>query len=296
MKKGLSRGLGKGLDALMTYNSNEPLEASGEIVNADINAVVPNADQPRKVFKPQEIEELAESIKEFGIIQPLIVKQNGDTYTIIAGERRWRAANAAGLSVVPVIVRDYTELEILGIALIENIQREDLNPVEEAMCYKRLNEDFGITQDEIAKKIGKSRSHISNCIRILKLQDSVLEMVSQEELTMGHAKALLAVEDVQKQVELAKKIFNEQMNVRKTEELVRNVLEEEKDLDNSPKKLPSKSINKTYVSYQSDLNNFLKTRVNIKDNKKEGSGGKIEIAYFSPEDLERIIGVIKSRI
>ena len=296
-KKGLAKGLGKGLDALITY-SNEPIETNAEIIDADINSVLPNENQPRKYFKTPEIEELAESIKEFGIIQPLIVKQNGDAYTIIAGERRWRAANKAGITTVPVIVRDYSEFEILGIALIENIQREDLNPIEEALCYKRLNEDFGMTQEEIAKKIGKSRSHVSNCIRVLKLDESVLELISQEKLTMGHAKAILAIDDKADQAHYARKMVEEEMNVRQAEEFIRQQSTQptpKETLDKPKQKMAAKSAKEAYTNYQVDLLGLLGTRVNIKDHKTDGSGGKIEINYFSQEDLERIIGIIKNR-
>ncbi|MCL2753258.1 MAG: ParB/RepB/Spo0J family partition protein [Defluviitaleaceae bacterium] len=295
MKKGLTKGLGKGLDALIKYSS-ESTESNIEIIEADIASVFPNKDQPRKFFKTPEIEELSASIKEFGIIQPLVVKRNdNDTYTIIAGERRFRAAKQAGLETVPVIVRDYSDLEILGIALIENIQREDLNPIEEAMCYKRLNEEFGMIQEEIAKKIGKSRSHISNCIRVLKLDDVVLELISSEKLTMGHAKAILSADDKETQVYFAQKMLEEGMNVRQAEEFVRNYNTEETAVETEKKATPKKAAKEIYVNYQVDLRGVLGTRVNIKDTKTDGSSGKIEINYFSQEDLQRIVDIIKNR-
>jgi len=296
MKKGLTKGLGKGLDALITY-SNETTESNTEIVEADISLIFPNENQPRKIFKELEIEELAESIKEFGIIQPLIVKQNKDgSYTIIAGERRWRAAKTAGLANVPVVVRNYSDLEILGIALIENIQREDLNPIEEAMCYKRLSEEFGMTQEEIAKKIGKSRSHISNCIRVLKLDDTVLDLISSERLTMGHAKAILSAEDKETQEFFAQKMVEEGMNVRQAEEFVRKFTAENAAVmvEAEKKATPRRVAKEIYTSYQVDLRGILGTRVNIRDSKADGDSGKIEINYFSQEDLERIVGIIKN--
>ena len=292
MKKGLGRGLGlgKGLDALITYNET-PEGAGQEILEMDVENIKPNQNQPRKYFKTPEIAELSESIKEFGIIQPLIVQKqdDGQSYIIVAGERRWRAAQEAGLAKVPVIVRDYSDFEVLGIALIENIQREDLNPIEEANCYKRLNEEFDMTQEEIAKKIGKSRSHISNCIRVLKLDERVLELISSEKLSMGHAKALLTIENKEEQFYIARKMVDTGMNVRAAEEFVRKYNAELPEVQKPTEAAPKEA----HAKYQVDLRGYLGTRVNIKDN-KTGGGGKIEINYFSQQDLERIVNILKT--
>ncbi|MCL2349988.1 MAG: ParB/RepB/Spo0J family partition protein [Defluviitaleaceae bacterium] len=297
MKKGLGRGLGKGLDALISHA--ETAADGQDVIEANIKSVKPNADQPRKYFKQPEIDELAASIKEFGIIQPLIVKKDSGSndYIIIAGERRWRAANAAGLEVVPVIVRDYSEMEILGIALIENIQREDLNPIEEAMCYKRLNEEFGMTQEQIATKIGKSRSHITNSIRVLRLDERVLAFIAEEKLSMGHAKALLSVENDDRQTAFAQKMIDEGMNVRQAEELVRT--ETSKNAENeaaAKKEAATASAPRETISshFQKELRSVLGTRINIKENKAGNGGGKIEINYFSADDLTRIVEIIKN--
>jgi ParB family chromosome partitioning protein len=296
--KKLGKGLGKGLDALITYGEVAEEALNQEILEIGIDAVRPNKNQPRKVFKEPEIAELAESIVEFGIVQPLIVRQEGsNSYTIVAGERRWRAAKVAELKVIPVIVRNFTDFEMLGIALIENIQREDLNPVEEAVCYKRLNEEFGMTQEEIAKKIGKSRSHISNCIRVLKLDDRVLDMVSNERLSMGHAKAILATSDKDEQFYLAAEIMEEGMNVRQAEDFVRKYMvtadKIEEELQTKQKE-QAKALKEAFSAYQKNLEALLSTRVNIKST-KSGEGGKIEINYFTKTDLERILSIIGNR-
>jgi len=283
-QKGLgSKGLGRGLSALIAQSPVEKT-SSDNILEIDIKKIYPNENQPRKYFKAPEIEELAASIKEFGIIQPLVVKKTGDKYIIVAGERRFRAATQAGLKNLPVILREYSDLEILGIALIENIQREDLNPIEEANCYKRLADEFGMTQGEIAKKIGKSRSHISNCMRVLKLDDTILDLISSEKISMGHAKAILAVECPDFQLELANRVVDEGLNVRQTEELSRTK-------PTSQAKKAAKPLKKTYDHFTKDFGSFFGTKVAIKDNKK--GGGKIEINYSSTADLERIMDIIK---
>jgi len=264
-----------------------------EILEIGLDLIVPNKDQPRKVFKEPEIAEMAESIAEFCIIQPLLVKKTGDKYIIVAGERRWRAAQVAGLATAPVIVREYSDFEILGISLIENIQREDLNPIEEAFCYKRLNEDFGISHDEIAKKIGKSRSHISNCIRVLKLDDRVLEMVASERLSLGHAKAILSISDNDGQFYVASEILEDGMNVRQSEDFVRKyiataaLLEQELAAKQKEQSAPDRQV----AQYQKGLQDLLGTRINIKT-AKTGGGGRIEITYFSQDDLARIVSIM----
>ncbi|MCL2396470.1 MAG: ParB/RepB/Spo0J family partition protein [Defluviitaleaceae bacterium] len=290
MKKGLGKGLGKGLDALIAYNEANDEPVSGGVLEVEIGKINPNPDQPRKRFDRSHIEELAESVKEFGIIQPIIVTQFGDNYVIVAGERRWRAAQHLGLGKIPVIVREYSGIEVLEIALIENIQREDLNPIEEANCYKKLNEEFSLTQEEIAKKVGKSRSHITNCIRLLRLQAPVQDFIINGELSMGHAKTLLSVDDQEAQTLLAAKIVEEGLSVRTAEELAKKLADGQVPEEEKPK-LAAESKEK-YTSFQMDLRGILGTRVNIRDN-KTGGGGKIEINYFSAEDLNRIIDIVK---
>jgi ParB family chromosome partitioning protein len=295
MKKGLGKGLGKGLDAMLAHR--DEIVDSSEILEISIKKISPNKDQPRKSFKQQEIDELADSIREFGIIQPLIVREAEDSegdYIIVAGERRWRAAHQAGLATIPVIVRDYNAMEVLSIALIENVQREDLNPIEEAFCYNRLNEEFGLTQDEVAKKVGKSRSHIANSIRLLKLDEKVLELIAEGRLSMGHAKAIMSLETVAAQVFAAERMVEEGMNVRQAEEFVRKAITHARDARNKKREL-SKATKELYNQYKVDLRSFLGTRVNIKENKTGTVGGKIEINYFSQSDLERIIAIIQDQ-
>jgi len=307
VKKGLGRRLGSGLDALISGGPDGEDQAqayadmvsSRETLQVDIDKVKPNKDQPRKYFEESHIEELAESIKEFGIIQPLIVKKEEDIYIIVAGERRWRAAGRAGLDKLPVIVREYSDKEALEIALIENIQREDLNPIEEANCYKKLNEEFNITHDVLAKRVGKSRSHISNSIRLLKLDQRVQNFIIGGELTVGHAKAILPIENRDIQHFLARKMVEEGMNVREAEEFAKKYgsniseLESQKILEEDSQAKEGKGEKKElYTQFQLELRSMLGTRVNIKDSKTGGSGGKIEINYFSEEDLNRIVTAI----
>ena len=307
MKKGLGRRLGSGLDALISGGPDGEDQvyadtiSQREALQVDIDKVKPNKDQPRKHFEESHIEELAESIKEFGIIQPLIVKKEDDIYIIVAGERRWRAASKAGLDRLPVIVREYSDKEALEIALIENIQREDLNPIEEANCYKKLNEEFNITHDMLAKRVGKSRSHISNSIRLLKLDQRVQNFIIGGELTVGHAKAILPIENRDIQHFLARKMVEESMNVREAEEFAKKYgssieeLENQKALEENTQIESSKEERKElYTQFKLELRTMLGTRVNIKDSKTGGSGGKIEINYFSEEDLNRIVAVITS--
>lgn len=288
----MKKGLGKGLGALITSYEDKSA-ADGATLEVPVSSITPGKYQPRTVFNEPEIAELAESIKEYGIVQPLLVTKSGNGYSIVAGERRWRAAQLAGLTKVPVLVREYSELEILGIALIENIQREDLNPVDEAISYKRLNEEFGIKQDDIAKKIGKSRSHVSNCIRILKLDDRVLKMLSRGELTMGHAKAILTIDDNDEQHYVATEVIAAGMNVRKSEDFVRKHIVASAQLEKQlSSNAPAQKQNKeNYTKYKDSLQGLLGASINIKTG-KSGSG-KIEISYKSQEELERIMGVIQ---
>jgi len=280
------KGLGKGLGAML--GSTKPdletvLENSdGNILEIDINNIEPNRQQPRKRFDSAKLDELAASVQAFGIIQPIIVKKEENYYSIIAGERRWRAARLAGLSKVPVIIKDYAEIETYEVALIENIQRADLNPVEEALCFKKLIEEYSLSQDVLAKRVGKNRSYISNCLRILAVGQTIQEMLIDGRLTMGHVRTLLPIEDESVRIEMAEKIAGNNLNVRDTEKLVGNHL---KNKTENPVKTPIvKSL--AVKSAESVLSSMLCTKVNIKDNFGKG---KIEIEYYSEEDLDRIL-------
>jgi len=295
----MKKGLGKGLNALISYVDEVGVnagEATG-VLELDIKKITPNREQPRKHFDQEMIEELAGSIKEYGIIQPIIVRPDGDNYIIIAGERRWRAAHHAGIELVPAVVRDCTDLECLEIALVENVQREDLNPIEEANCYKNLHEVFNLGQEEIAQKVGKSRSHIANLLRLLRLDVRVQELVVTGVLTVGHAKAILPIENNDIQHYFAKKIVEDGLNVREAEEFVRKygmpmTDEERSEILNTDGKTIAEKKDK-YVNHQMDLRGILGTRVNIRDNRTGSGGGKIEINYFTEDDLNRIVDIIR---
>lgn len=293
-------GLGKGLDSLIKDNSSAKKTAatntsfenkveemkSGEQM-MKINMVEPNRDQPRKKFEEDALLELADSIKQFGVLQPLLVRKRKDYYEIIAGERRWRAAKMAGVKEVPVIIKDYTEQEIVEIGLIENIQRENLNPIEEAMAFKKLLEEFNLKQDEVAERVSKSRTAVTNSMRLLKLDERVQEMIVDDMISTGHARALLAIDDKEQQYDLANKIFDEKLSVRETEKLV-------KEIKNPKKPKMKKKVENEFV--YTDLENRMKevmgTKVNISS---KGNGkGKIEIEYYSDDELERMFEMIMS--
>ncbi len=290
------KGLGKGLDSLIpdnkpvkssAQNSVSPEEQKSGVQMMKINNVEPNREQPRKKFEEDALLELADSIKQVGIISPLIVQKRKDYYEIIAGERRWRAAKIAGLKEVPVIVKEYTEREIVEISLIENIQRENLNPIEEAMAYKRLLEEFNLKQDEVAERVSKSRTAVTNSMRLLKLDDRVQQMIIDDMISTGHARALLAIDDKEQQYELANQIFDEKHSVRETEKLVKEI--------KNPKKIKEKKKIENVFIYK-DIENKLKeimgTKVSISS---KGNGkGKIEIEYYSDEELERMFDMIMS--
>ncbi|MBR5917836.1 MAG: ParB/RepB/Spo0J family partition protein [Lachnospiraceae bacterium] len=287
--KGTGLNKKRGLDLLIKSNV-EDAEVSekykNSIVMMNISKVVPNRSQPRKNFNEDALNELADSIKEHGIIEPLIVQDRKDHYEIIAGERRWRAANIAGLTEVPIIIKDLTELEIVELALIENIQREDLNPIEEAQAYKRLIDEFNLKQDEVADKVSKSRTAITNTMRLLKLCPEVQQMLIDEMISAGHARALLGIENAQVQSELAQQAFDQKMSVREIEKLVRNIGKEKK-----AKAKKDEQISIAYKEYENKLKEKLGTKVNI--NLKENGSGKIEIEFYSNDDFERIIDCIK---
>ena len=291
-------GLGKGLDSLIPnktektvktekkpeQKNEESQNSSGEIL-VKINQVEPNREQPRKEFDEDSLMELADSIKQFGILQPLLVQKRKDYYEIIAGERRWRAAKIAGIKEVPIIIRDYTDQEIVEISLIENIQRENLNPIEEAMAYKRLLEEFHLKQDEVAERVSKSRTAVTNSMRLLKLSPRVQQMIVDDMISTGHARALLAIDDEEQQYQLANRIFDEKLSVRETEKLV-------KALKNQKKEVKKQKSEHTFVydNIEEQMKNIIGTKVSV--NPKANGKGKIEIEYYSEEELERIYDLI----
>ena len=289
----LKKGLGKGLGALLTDTDNNAIDTNREgkagVLEVDINQVEPNKDQPRKYFEENALQELAESIQTFGIVQPLLVKKEDGYYSIIAGERRWRAARLAKLAKVPVIVREYNDADLLQVALIENIQRADLNPLEESLSYKRLVEEFGLTQDELAQKVGKSRSNIANMLRLLKLDKRVQPFLADSRLSTGHARALLPLEG-DMQLEIAERVMEEELSVRETESLIQKLstqtaeAEAEKPAKSKPTRSPMLS------NFESDLKQLLGTKVSIKE---KDDKGKIEIQYFSPAELDRLLCLFK---
>ncbi|RKD31381.1 ParB/RepB/Spo0J family partition protein [Thermohalobacter berrensis] len=284
------RGLGKGLSALIP---DEPIKEIGSsnkdkevVTNIDISLIEPNKEQPRREFNKSSIDELAASIKAHGVLQPIIVRKTDGGYQIVAGERRWRAAQKAGLKEIPCIVRDLEQLKSIEIAIIENIQREDLNPIEEALAYKKLIEKYGLTQEETSEIVGKSRSYIANMIRLLKLDNRVIDMILNGEISSGHGKALLPIKDNETQYKIAKTIADKNLSVRETEKLVKKILSKDNE-DKKDKKKNKKDP--VIVEIEERLRKVLGTKVNINKGKKKG---KIEIEYYSDEDLERILDIL----
>ncbi len=300
------RGLGKGLDALIPSGGNNLSKNKGDNGKNSINGITssvndsidsnkesgetkvkitmvePNRDQPRKNFNEDALLELADSIKQFGLLQPILVQDRKDHYEIIAGERRWRAAKIAGLKEVPVIIRNLSEQEIVEIALIENIQREDLNPIEEAQAYKRLLTEFNLKQDEVAEKVSKSRTAVTNSMRLLKLCDEVQQMVIDDMISTGHARTILAIDNPEEQYALAQKIFDEKLSVRDVEKYVKNL--------NKPVKLKKpedQSLEAVYQELENKLKIQLGTKVSITG--KDKGAGKIEVEFYSHDDLERLM-------
>ena len=308
---GKKSGLGRGLDALFpektvqskpktvktvkeekkvavdTKKSSQQETSNGERM-MKISMIEPNREQPRKKFDEDALQELSESIKQYGILQPLLVSDKKDYYEIVAGERRWRAAKMAGLKEVPVVVKEFSTQEIVEISLIENIQREDLNPVEEAMAYKRLIDEFHLKQDEIAERVSKSRTAVTNSMRLLKLDSRVQQMMVDEMISAGHARAILAISDPEQQYNAAMKVFDEKLSVRETEKLVKSVL--------TPTKKKPVVSNPTedaiYESLEEKMKGITGTRVFI--HRKKNNKGKIEIEYYSRDDLDRIIDLFES--
>lgn len=304
-------GLGKGLDALIAPSAaktsdkkektaekpkevivekviEKVVEKPGEI-KVKIDEIEPNRQQPRQYFDEDSLLELADSIKQFGVIQPLILQKNGDFYSIIAGERRWRAARLAGLKEVPAIIKDYSPEDTMAIALIENIQREDLNPIEEAKAYQRLIEEFGLKQDEAAERVSKSRTAITNSMRLLKLDDRVKQMIIDDMISSGHGRALLSIEDNELQYTIAMQIFDNKMSVRETEKLVKSIVNKKQKAEEP---VVSSQIQLIYKQIEDKMKSILGTKVSI--NSKNRKKGKIEIEYYSKEDLERIYELLKT--
>ena len=299
----VKKGLGKGLDSLIAdkvstkqvtkTESQVKLksEHAADAVMMDITKVEPNREQPRQKFDEDALLELAESIKQFGVLQPLLVQEKDGYYEIIAGERRWRAAKLAGVKKIPVIIKKLTAQEIMEISLIENIQREDLNPIEEAMAYKRLLTEFNLKQDEVAERVSKSRTAVTNAMRLLKLNDKVQQMVIDEMLTTGHARALLGIDDQEKQYVLAQKIFDEKLSVRDTEKLVKSIQNEKKNRTNVRKEIDPK-LEAIYHDLEEQMKGILGTKVSI--NHKDEEKGKVEIEYYSQDELDRIIDLLRT--
>ena len=294
------KGLGKGLDSLIpdnksmksvtsekTVESKEDAAAKSGVQVMKINEVEPNRDQPRKNFDEDALLELSDSIKQFGVLQPLLVRKRKDYYEIIAGERRWRAAKLAGIKEVPVIEKEYTDQEILEIGLIENIQRENLNPIEEAIAYKRLLEEFNLKQDEVAERVSKSRTAVTNSMRLLKLSDKVQQMIIDDMISTGHARALLAIDDPELQYTLANKIFDEKLSVRETEKLVKEIKNPKK-----PKEKKPVANSFIYQDLEEKMKSVFGTKVSIAS---KGKGkGKIEIEYYSDDELEHLFDMMMS--
>ena len=294
-------GLGKGLDSLIpkqetkkktiekdSKTSEAKTAIKKEEIKLKITEVEPNREQPRRNFDEDALLELADSIRQFGILQPLIVQKRDGYYEIIAGERRWRAAKMAGLKEVPVIIKDYTDQQIVEISLIENIQREDLNPIEEAAAFKRLLTEFHLKQDEVAERVSKSRTAVTNSMRLLKLDERVQQMVIDDMISTGHARALLGIEDKELQFRLAQRVFDEKLSVREVERLMKTLSEKEKE---KKEKLQIKN-EFIYQDLEEKMKAMLGTKVSI--NHKANNKGKIVIDYYSNEELERLMELFQS--
>jgi ParB family chromosome partitioning protein len=287
----VKKALGKGLDIMIPEkieNVEDKIDNVSRETMIKINDIEPNKLQPRKKFDEDALQELSDSIKQFGVIQPLILQKNGRLYEIIAGERRWRAARLAGLKEVPAIIKDYSPQEIVEIALIENIQREDLNPIEEAQTYQRLIHEFQLKQDEVAERVSKSRVAVTNSMRLLKLDERVQQMIIDDMISSGHARAMIPIENGDKQYNTACKVFDEKLSVRETEKLVKHMLSEK----------PHKEIAVTkeddfiYRNLEDKIRSIVGTKVTI--HKKNNNKGSIEIEYYSPEELEKIVDMFET--
>lgn len=300
-------GLGRGLDAMISETAKNPRTSpkktnsqkiikqelqekkeEGTVFTVKMTQIEPNRKQPRKQFDEDALLELAESIKQFGVLQPLLVQKKDDYYEIIAGERRWRASKLAGIKEVPVILKDFSEQEAVEISLIENIQRENLNPIEEAAAFKRLMEEFHLKQDTIAERVAKSRTAVTNSMRLLKLDERVQQMLIDEMLSTGHARALLAIDDKEMQYGAAVKVFDEKLSVRETEKLVKEVL--------NPRKKKEEPVDSAleliYQQLEEKIKGIIGSKVAI--HRKNKDKGKIEIEYYSQDELERIVELLES--
>lgn len=306
-KKGLGKGLGaifgedvvkenkeeteKKAKAKAEAKAAEEMDEKGRILMLKLDLVQPNKEQPRKTFDEEKINELAESIKNYGVLQPLLVQKNDSFYEIIAGERRWRAAKAAGLKEVPAVLKEYSKQEAMEISLIENVQRADLNPIEEALGYKQLIDEFGLTQEEIAVRVAKSRTVITNTMRLLKLDEQIQNMLVQGVITSGHARALLSLEDAQMQLKAAKEILDKKLSVRETERLVKR-LQKEASGEKKEEKKKDETLALIYQDLEDRMKSVMGTKVSIHN--KDKNKGRIEIEYYSEAELERIVEMIES--
>jgi ParB family chromosome partitioning protein len=291
-------GLGSGLNELIPQknkstsgNTEEKDNVKTSDIKVDINKVEPNKDQPRQYFDEDKLLELSESIRQYGVIQPILVQKRDNYYEIVAGERRWRPAKMAGLKEVPVIIKEFTEQEIVEISIIENVQREDLNAMEEAMGYQRLLEQFNLKQDEVAEKVSKSRTAITNSLRLLKLDKRVQQMVKDDLLSAGHARAILGISDQDLQYEFAQKVFDEKMSVRDVEKEVKKLQKEKKKPAKEKETLDKQTVI-IYQNLEENLKGILGTKINIQA--KDDEKGKIEIEYYSKDELDRIVELLRS--
>lgn len=271
------RGLGRGLDALFSGNLDDD---SLEIIELNTDAIIPRQDQPRRNFDQESLQELAESLKEHGVLQPVLVREKDDGYEIIAGERRWRAANLAGLKTIPAVVRKLDDVQVAEISLIENLQREDLTPVEEAQAYRQMMDNFHYTQETLSQKIGKSRAHIANTLRILNLPPSIIEMINARQISAGHARAILSYGGEKEQLAAAREIISAGLSVREAEKRVKIKKTVQEFVFEKPPEV---------VDLEERMQKFFGTKAEIFTLRK---GGKIEITYYSDEDLERIIELL----
>ena len=306
-KKGLGKGLGaifgedvvkenkeeteKKAKAKAEAKAAEEMDEKGRILMLKLDLVQPNKEQPRKTFDEEKINELAESIKNYGVLQPLLVQKNDSFYEIIAGERRWRAAKAAGLKEVPAVLKEYSKQEAMEISLIENVQRADLNPIEEALGYRQLIDEFGLTQEEIAVRVAKSRTAITNTMRLLKLDEQIQNMLVQGVITSGPARALLSLEDTQMQLKAAKEILDKKLSVRETERLVKR-LQKEASGEKKEEKKKDETLALIYQDLEDRMKSVMGTKVSIHN--KDKNKGRIEIEYYSEAELERIVEMIES--
>lgn len=302
----VKKGLGKGLGAIfgedvVKESEEEQAKAKAETaakkeknneLMVKVALITPNKEQPRKNFDEEQLQELADSIKQYGVLQPLLVKKEGSFYEIIAGERRWRAAKMAGIKEVPVVLREYSKQEAMEIALIENVQREDLNPIEEAQAYQRLIKEFGLTQEEIAVRVSKNRATITNTMRLLKLDEQIQKMLIQGVITSGHARALLSLENSEQQLKAVKQVIEGSLSVRETERLVKRLIKEESGEEKSKKEKKDEALLLIYQSLEERMKTVMGTKVSIHN--KDKNKGRIEIEYYSEAELERIVEMIES--